>query len=88
MTRTYLAGVLAGAALMMIGAAQPVLAQDEGKTAAAELASESQAALQQLYADRTSGEGARAEGACHPGVSRGHEGRPRESAGSTARAPC
>ena len=50
MTRTYLAGVLAGAAMMMIGAAQPVLAQDEGKAAAAELASESQAALQQLYA--------------------------------------
>ena len=50
MTRTYLAGVLAGAAMMMIGAAQPVLAQDEGKTAAAELASEAQAALQQLYA--------------------------------------
>ena len=50
MTRTYLAGVLAGAAMMMIGAAQPVLAQDEGKAAAAELASESQAALKQLYA--------------------------------------
>ena len=50
MTRTYLAGVLAGAAMMMIGAAQPVLAQDEGKAAAAELASEAQAALQQLYA--------------------------------------
>ena len=50
MTRTYLAGVLAGAALMMIGAAQPVLTQDKGKTEAAEIASESQAALKQLYA--------------------------------------
>jgi len=49
MTRTYLAGLLAGAAL--IGAAQPVLAQDDkGKTEAAEIASESQAALKQLYA--------------------------------------
>jgi len=49
MTRTYLAGVLAGVAL--ICAAQPVVAQDDkGKTAAAELASEAQTALQQLYA--------------------------------------
>ncbi len=49
MTRTYLAGLLAGAAL--IGAAQPSLAQeDKGKTEAAELASEAQAALKQLYA--------------------------------------
>ena len=37
--------------MMMIGAAQPVAAQDDkGKTEAAELASEAQAALQQLYA--------------------------------------
>ena len=64
MTKTYLTGVLAAATL--IGAAQTVVAQDEGKTAAAELASESQAALQQLCAQRTSGEGARAEGVCHP----------------------
>jgi len=47
MTMTYMAGVLAGAAL--ICAAHPSLAQDKGKTEAAELARESQAALQQLY---------------------------------------
>jgi len=47
MTTTYLAGVLAGAALIF--AAHPSLAQDKGKTEAAELARESQAALQQLY---------------------------------------
>ena len=47
MTSTYLAGVLAGAAL--ICAAHPSVAQDKGKTEAAELARESQAALQQLY---------------------------------------
>ena len=48
MTTPYLAAVLAGAAL--IGAAQPVLAQDKGKTEAAKLASESQTALKELYA--------------------------------------
>ena len=48
MTTTWMAGVLAGAAL--ICAAHPSVAQDKGKTAAAELASASQAALQQLYA--------------------------------------
>ncbi len=47
MTPTYMAGVLAGAAL--ICAAHPSVAQDKGKTEAAELARESQAALQQLY---------------------------------------
>ena len=41
-------GVLLGAALACV--AQPSLAQDKGKTAAAELASQSRAALQQLYA--------------------------------------
>ena len=48
MTKTWMAGVLAGAAL--ICSAAPSVAQDEGKTAAAELASASQAALKQLYA--------------------------------------
>ena len=48
MKTTLIAGVLAGTAL--IGAAHPTLAQDKGKTEAAELARESQAALQQLYA--------------------------------------
>jgi hypothetical protein len=48
MTTTWMAGVLAGVAL--IGAAHPSVAQDKGKTAAAELAGASQAALQQLYA--------------------------------------
>ena len=48
MTMTYVAGVLAGAAL--ICAAHPSIAQDKGKTAATELASASQAALKQLYA--------------------------------------
>ena len=48
MTTTYAAGVLAGAAL--ICTALPSVAQDKGKTAATELASTSQAALQQLYA--------------------------------------
>ena len=47
MTMTYMAGVLAGAAI--ICAAHPCVAQDKGKTEAAELARESQAALQQLY---------------------------------------
>ena len=48
MTPTSLAGVLAGAVL--ICAAHPSVAQDKAKTEAAELASASQAALQQLYA--------------------------------------
>ena len=48
MTRTLIAGVLAGAAL--ICAARPTAAQDKGKTEAAELTGESQAALRQLYA--------------------------------------
>jgi lipid-binding SYLF domain-containing protein len=42
------AGILLGAAFA--SAAPPSLAQDEGKTAAAELASQSKAALKQLYA--------------------------------------
>jgi lipid-binding SYLF domain-containing protein len=49
MTTTLMAGVLAGTALMC--AAHPSVAQDKGKTAAAELARESQAALQELYAN-------------------------------------
>ena len=48
MTTTWMAGVLAGAAL--ICAAHPSIAQDKEKSDAAELASASQAALQQLYA--------------------------------------
>ena len=48
MTTKYLAGVLAGAAL--ICAAHPVVAQDKGKTDAAELTQEAQTALKQLYA--------------------------------------
>ena len=48
MTTAYAAGVLAGAAL--ICTAHPSVAQDNGKTAATELARTSQAALQQLYA--------------------------------------
>ena len=48
MTTTLIAGVLAGSAL--ICAAHPSVAQDQGKTEAAELASASQAALKQLYA--------------------------------------
>ncbi len=48
MTRTLIAGVFAGAALLC--AAKPTVAQDKGKTEAAELASASQAALKQLYA--------------------------------------
>ena len=48
MKTTWFAGVLAAAVLT--GAAQPLLAQDKGKTAAAELESESKAALQKLYA--------------------------------------
>jgi lipid-binding SYLF domain-containing protein len=46
-TTKYLVGVLAGAAL--ICATHPVLAQDKGKTEAAELAQEAQTALKQLY---------------------------------------
>ena len=48
MTMTWMAGVLAGAALMC--SAHPSLAQDEGKTEASELERASQAAVQQLYA--------------------------------------
>jgi len=48
MKKTYIAGLIAGAAL--ICAAHPSVAQDKGKTAAVELGSESQSALQQLYA--------------------------------------
>ena len=48
MTKTWMAGVLTGAAL--ISAAHASVAQDKGKSEAAKLTSESQAALQQLYA--------------------------------------
>jgi len=48
MTTKYLAAVLGGAAL--ICAAHPVVAQDKGKTEAAELTQEAQTALKQLYA--------------------------------------
>ena len=48
MNMTLIAGLMAGTAL--ICAARPTLAQDKGKTEAAELVRESQAALQQLYA--------------------------------------
>jgi lipid-binding SYLF domain-containing protein len=47
MTTTWMAGVLAGAALMC--AAYPSVGQEQAKTEAAQLASASQAALQQLY---------------------------------------
>ena len=47
MRTIWMAGVLVATAF--ICAAHPSVAQDEGKTEAAELASESQAALQQLY---------------------------------------
>jgi lipid-binding SYLF domain-containing protein len=50
MTTTWMAGVFAGSALICVSAAHPSVAQDKGKTAATELASTSQAALQQLYA--------------------------------------
>jgi lipid-binding SYLF domain-containing protein len=46
MSRKWLAALAAAAVLC---AAQPAQAQDKGKTAAAELASESKAALQKLY---------------------------------------
>ena len=48
MRTKWMAGVLVATAFMC--AAHPSVAQDKGKTAAAELTSESQAALQQLYA--------------------------------------
>ena len=48
MKTTCMAGVLAVAALLCT--AHPSTAQDKGKTEAAEIASEAQAALQQLYA--------------------------------------
>jgi hypothetical protein len=48
MTTGWLAGMLVGAVL--ICAASPSMAQDKGQTAAAELATSSQAALQQLAA--------------------------------------
>ena len=47
MRTKWMAGVLVATAFMC--AAHPSVAQDKGKTAAAELTSESQAALQQLY---------------------------------------
>jgi len=49
MKTTHIAGVIAGAALFC--AAPPSVAQDKGKTAATELAADSKAALQQLYAN-------------------------------------
>jgi len=49
MRKVYMAGVLAAAALFC--GAYPSVAQDEGKTAAGELAGDSKAALQQLYAN-------------------------------------
>jgi lipid-binding SYLF domain-containing protein len=48
MRTTWMAGILAIAALL--GASRPSVAQDKGKTAAAELTKDSQASLQQLYA--------------------------------------
>src|SRR4029450_12678992 len=48
MAATWMASAFAGFAL--ISAAHASVAQDKGKTAAAELATASQAALQQLYA--------------------------------------
>jgi lipid-binding SYLF domain-containing protein len=48
MTTKWLAGTIVGAAL--ICATHPSMAQEQGKTAAAELASDSQAALQRLTA--------------------------------------
>jgi lipid-binding SYLF domain-containing protein len=48
MTTTWMAGVLAGS--LLICAARPAVAQEEGKTEAAKLTSSSQAALQKLYA--------------------------------------
>ena len=48
MKTTYIAGLLAGAALL--SSAHLSIAQDKGKTAAAELEGSSKAALQQLYA--------------------------------------
>ena len=48
MTTIRFAGILM--AVSLLGAAYPVLGQDKGKTAAAELTSEAQAALQRLYA--------------------------------------
>jgi hypothetical protein len=47
MRTTWTVGVLAATAFLY--AAPPSVAQDEGKAAAAELTSESKAALQQLY---------------------------------------
>jgi lipid-binding SYLF domain-containing protein len=47
MTATYMVGVLAGAALICV--AQPLVAQEKGKSEATELARTSQAALHQLY---------------------------------------
>ena len=86
MTTKYLAGVLAGAAL--ICAAHPVVAQDKGKTEAAELTQRGADRPEAAVRERAAGEGTRAEGACHPGVPRGDEGRPRESAGNMAKARC
>ena len=76
MTTTWMASVLAGSAL--ICSAHPPVVQDEGKAEATELASESQAALKQLYARRAAGEGTWPEGACDSGVPQGHESRPRD----------
>ena len=47
MRTKWIAGILVATAF--IGAAHPSIAQDKGKTAAAELTSESKAALQRLY---------------------------------------
>jgi len=47
-TTRYLAGVLAGAALICVS--HPVVAQDKGKAKAAQLEQAAQTALKQLYA--------------------------------------
>ena len=76
MTRTWMAGVLAGAAL--ICAAHPSVAQDKGKDRGRRTRKRVAGGLAAAVRHRAAGEGARAEGACHSGLPEGHEGRPRD----------
>ena len=75
MKATWLTGMLVGAALTC--APHQSLAQDKGKTAAAELAADIEGGLAATDVDRAAGEGRRGERARDPRVPEGHEGRPR-----------
>ena len=81
-----LAAVLALATLACTPGA--VLAQDEGKTEAAKLASESQAALEKLSSTVPLAAELEKTAVRHPGVPHDHEGRLGDRGTGTAKARC